>query len=80
MNEIVPLGIEGNSFISKDLRISDGPNVPGSSEDNFREKRETKIPPGVKSQQACTKVNPLSPIDPKIIPDPLSKVTSDKQV
>ena len=80
MNEIVPPGTEGNSFISKDLSISDGPNVPGSSKDYFMEERETKIPHGVKSQLVCTKVKPLRPIDRKIIPDPMTEVTSEKQV
>ena len=80
MNEIVRPGTKGNSFISKDFSIPNGPNVPGSSEDNFREKRETKIPHGVRSQLVCTKVSPLSPIDPKIIPDPLTKITGEKQV
>ena len=78
MNEIVPPGIEGISFISKDLSISDGSNVPGSSKDYFREERETKIPHGVKSQLVCTKVKPLCPIDPKIIPDPMTEVAGEK--
>ena len=80
MNEIMSPGTEGSSFIPKNLSIPNGPNVPCSSEDNFREKREAKIPHGANSQLISAQIRPLYPIDPKIVPDPLTKITSEKQV
>ena len=80
MNEIVSPGIEGNSFIPKNFSIPNDPNVPSSSEDNLNKKREAKIPHGVISQLISAQVRPLCPIDPKVVPDPLTKVTSEEQV
>ena len=80
MNEIVSPGTEGNSFIPKNLSIPNCPNIPSSSEDNLHEKRESKIPHGASSQLIGAQVRPLYPIDPKVVPDPLTKVTSEEQV
>jgi len=80
MNEIVSPGTEGNSFIPKNLSIPNYPNVPSSSEDNLHEKREAKVPHGANSQLVSAQVRPLSPIDPKIVLDPLIEITGEKQV
>ena len=80
MNEIVSPGTEGNSFIPKNLSISNYPNVPSCSEDHFHEKREAKIPHGANSQLVSAQIGPLSPIDPKIVPDSLTEITGEEQV
>ena len=77
MNEIMSPGTEGNSFIPKNLSIPNYPNVPSSSEDNLSEKREAKIPHGVSSQLISAQVRPLCPIDPKIVPDPLTEIIGE---
>ena len=80
MNEIVSPGTEGNSFIPKNLSIPNYPNVPSSCEDHLHEKREAKISHGASSQLISAQVRPLYPIDPKIVPDPLTEITGEKQV
>ena len=80
MNEIVSPGTKGNSFIPKNLSISNYPNVPSSSEDHFHEKREAKVPHGANSQVVSAQIRPLCPIDSKVVPDPLTEIACEKQV
>ena len=80
MNEISSASSECWLFISENLPIPLYPNVPGSSEYNLREKRETKILPNCLCHFICGLVRLNCPRNPKIVPNPLAIVASKEKM
>ena len=67
-------------LISEDLPIPLCPNIPSSSEDNLSEERMTEIPPNCLSHLICGLVRLNRPRNPKVIPNPLTKVASKEEI